>query len=486
MTTADLIKKREEEKNNPQLNATSPLVGAPKPAEGVNMAEARMLGNTPQVDVTTTKPNLNTPLYDAGVSLANVAKDAAINKSTTITSPEYEKFRNEVIGAQQFGVETEEQKKARERRDFIKQGLTGFTDGLTALANLYYTTKWAPNQKQTYQLPALQQQLYKERLERDKKLENFRAWQRAKAEKDADRAYQEGVRKEQQAREDALRAKIWEREDKKAAQNQANLDRAFDYKVEQDALDRETTAKQQEEASKQFWASFGLQKDRLNQKASSSSSSVMHSKNGISILNTKNGFLDVDWKKVDPIAKNQLYNAIPKEIRDKYPLKETEYGEYNEKYATSQMNAAIAEAAITDERIAKWLVDSKAASYQQQEINPIHSNTQSSGTQQASGNSGATDFSKQKRGGGQAKPFDLSQYEIPSSGGAQQTTMANVTPASTKGAPSDAQPTQEDKPKPEGKDRYKAMVISDRNEAEAERKAKEERIRKATEKEPTP
>ena len=45
-------------------------------------------------------------------------------------------------------------------------------------------------------MPELSKRLYAERLERDKKLENFRAWQRAKAEKDADRAYQEKVRAE--------------------------------------------------------------------------------------------------------------------------------------------------------------------------------------------------------------------------------------------------------------------------------------------------
>lgn len=210
MKTADLLKKREEEKNNPQPSVTPTI--APKPVEGANMAEARMLGNGADVPVVKS-PDLNTPLYDAGVTLGDVAKDAIINKTknSPITTPEYEKFRNELIGAQQFGVETEEQKKARERRDFIKQGLTGFTDGLSALANLYYTTKWAPNQKQTYQLPALQQQLYRERLERDKKLENFRAWQRAKAEKDADRAYQEDLfDKKQEAAQKAVdkKAKI--------------------------------------------------------------------------------------------------------------------------------------------------------------------------------------------------------------------------------------------------------------------------------------
>ena len=186
MTTAELIKKREEEKNNPKQPVTPSIMGAPKPVEGLNMAEARMAGNSDASSESSKQP-LNTPLYDAGVSLADVAKEAAIKNP--ITSPEYERFRNEVIGAQQFGVETEEQKKARERRDFIKQGLTGFTEGLSALANLYYTTKGAPSQTLVSQMPELSKRLYAERLERDKKLENFRAWQRAKADKEEERAY---------------------------------------------------------------------------------------------------------------------------------------------------------------------------------------------------------------------------------------------------------------------------------------------------------
>ena len=188
MTTADLIKKREEEKNNP-VQENKPSVSVP-PVQGMNMAQARMHGNgvgDTDMQESSSKPVNTVSLYDDGVNFGNIAKEAAIKN--LITTPEYEKFRNEVIGAQQFGVETPEQAAARERRDYIKQGLTGFTEGLSALANLYYTTKGAPSQKYTSQMPALQERLYRERLERDKKLENFRAWQRSKADKEEERAY---------------------------------------------------------------------------------------------------------------------------------------------------------------------------------------------------------------------------------------------------------------------------------------------------------
>lgn len=196
MTTAELFKKREEEKNNPQLQTAPPVnEQAIKPSEGLNMAEARMAGNVipqPEQTATATNPNpsSNVSLYEIGKQAGNInqAENTLAGKSP-ITTPEYEKFRNEVIAARDFDVETPEQAAARERRDYIKQGLTGLTEGLTSLANLYYTTKWAPNQKITSQMPELQKQLYRERLERDKKLENFRAWQRAKADKEEERAY---------------------------------------------------------------------------------------------------------------------------------------------------------------------------------------------------------------------------------------------------------------------------------------------------------
>lgn len=188
MTTAELIKKREEEQNKPSQEK-KPSVNVP-PVNGMNDAESKTtVTNSQTIDY---KPN-PVSLYEIGKQNASKSIEEAEKMRngtpSPIITPEYEKFRNEVIGAQQFGVETPEQSAARERRDFIKQGLTGFTEGLSALANLYYTTKGAPSQKLTSQMPELSKRLYAERLERNKKLENFRAWQRAKADKEEERAY---------------------------------------------------------------------------------------------------------------------------------------------------------------------------------------------------------------------------------------------------------------------------------------------------------
>ena len=230
MTTAELIKKRAEGQTNPVQPEVQPVFERQSTTMGDNE------GSSTPVE-TVSEPQSNpVSLYEIGKGIKENAsiKPDEVLKSTTlnpIKTPEYEKFRNEIIGANMFGVETEEQKKKRERADFIKQGLTGFTEGLSALANLYYTTKGAPSQKYTSQMPALQERLYRERLERDKKLENFRAWQRDKARRDEERAYQDKVRgeelafRQQQAKENLRRWELEFEEAKKRNANQAELQR---------------------------------------------------------------------------------------------------------------------------------------------------------------------------------------------------------------------------------------------------------------------
>ena len=207
MTTAELIKKREEEKNKPSVSQQSDAL-----KQQVNAAYESKSAPT-ETNALAGNPN-GISLYEVGKANASTGIDKAENsvKNTSpINTKEMEDFRNQVIGVRDFGVETPEQAAARERRDYIKQGLTGLTEGLSSLANLYYTTKWAPNQKIVSQMPVLQQQLYRERLERDKKLENFRAWQRANADKKEESAYQEalfGKKQEAKAKMDAQAAEI--------------------------------------------------------------------------------------------------------------------------------------------------------------------------------------------------------------------------------------------------------------------------------------
>lgn len=345
MTTAELIKKREEEQNKPPQE-TKKSVNVP-PVGGMSMAEARMAVNS---DIPTEPSHpINTPLYDAGVSLANVAKDAAINKikSTPITSPEYERFRNEVVGAQQFGVETPEQAAARERRDFIKQGLTGFTEGLSALANLYYTTKGSPSQKLTSQMPELSKRLYAERLERDKKLENFRAWQRSKADKEEEREYNLNL------------FNIKQEAANKAADKKAKIDAQaaqIKYLRDLNLIDAKQAADLEKMKGK-----FELDKElaKINNGAAMARALVRSGENGgkgsnatIRVPIGDDGQY-AEYRKNDltnPIVISQIYNSLPDDYRvrgkEKVWNQETKSMEYpyDENPSTQKMQEAIGKA----------------------------------------------------------------------------------------------------------------------------------------------
>ena len=383
MTTAELIKKREEEQNKPPQE-TKKSVNVP-PVGGMSMAEARMAGNgvpitetaasEVQAASTTTNP---VSLYEIGKQHAstNIGEVEKMLKGTNvspISTPEYEKFRNEVIGAQQFGVETPEQAEARERRDFIKQGLTGFTEGLSALANLYYTTKGAPSQKLTSQMPELSKRLYAERLERDKKLENFRAWQRAKAEQANERAYKEKLYNQQKEDAEKLRKETNAREDAKAAKTQANLDRQFNYQAERDKLndalkaeEREYTRKRNAKADALAWANLEFQKqkheDTKNGKVTGKGSKSLK----IEPVSTMKGVMDVDYSKINDRNFIQLYNSVPDDIKEKYTFESYD----DDKTREFMMNRAISEALETSNEYADKFEQLGIGTYRAPETKP--------------------------------------------------------------------------------------------------------------------
>lgn len=354
MTTAELIKKREEEQNKPPQETK--FVNVP-PVGGMTMAEARMAGNgvpitetaasEVQAASTTTNP---VSLYEIGKhnATANIKEGENVLKGKTpISTPEYEKFRNEVIGAQQFGVETEEQKKAREKRDFIKQGLTGFTEGLSALANLYYTTKGAPSQKLVSQMPELSKRLYAERLERDKKLENFRAWQRSKADKEEERAYNLNLfnlKQEAAGKAADKKAKI----DAQAAQ--------IKYLRDLGLIDKKQAADLEKMKGK-----FELDKElaKINNSAAMARALVRSGENGgkgsnatIRVPIGDDGQY-AEYRKNDltnPIVISQIYNSLPDDYRvrgkEKVWNQETKSMEYpyDENPSTQKMQEAIGKA----------------------------------------------------------------------------------------------------------------------------------------------
>lgn len=499
MTTAELIKKKEEEKNNPsQSPNTSPF----KPAEGMNMAESRMAGNGVssseiKADVPATgKTDNRVSLYEVGKNSGgtNIGEAEKMLKGNVspITTPEYEKFRNEVIGAQQFGVEIPEQAEARERRDFIKQGLTGFTDGLTALANLYYTTKWAPNQKLVSQMPELSKRLYAERLERDKNLENFRAWQRAKADKAEDRAYQEKVTADTRAYQDAIRneqaaenRRRWEYTTQKQEEATAKADARYEdeqaYKREQDALANKHRTAQLAETQRYHNAMI---ENRANGNKSGSGKLLRIQKpNGEPMVFRKD---DLE----NGVNLAYIYNSLPDDykVRDKNDILNSKEGEDGEIiYPISKNPTKYEMMTAIGSALQSGAIQEIAEDIQVGSTNPIHSNTQQ-GSAQANveqKNSGGSKWDSYDITDGKKAGTDFSKQKRPSKRGTEEQTtpsqMSNVSAESVPNAPTiQHTPSDSESNKPKGIDRYKAMVDKDNKESESERKAKEERIKRVS------
>lgn len=380
MKTADLIKKKEEEKTSSLSGGSSSSTSSGNPFEGKSMGEARMAGNnvtppsgTSTTDVQATSTTASVPpvggmsmaearMAGNGISLYQDGVDKSNNTtSQKVDSKAVDEFYK-TLNPQDFGVETEEQKKARERRDFIKQGLTGFTEGLSALANLYYTTKGAPSQTLVSQMPELSKRLYAERLERDKKLENFRAWQRAKAEKDADRAYQEKVRAEDLAfRQDQAKENLrrWQLEFDEAVKRNATQEelRRLELNLRQAQQEFDNTVKQQTLAETKRH-NIAMETNAAEKISGSSTGSKKGAK--MATINTPKGAMDVDFGRVNETTLNQLYQRVPKDVKAMYELDVLD----DDKVRQSKMRQAIDHALQSSEGFSDWFQIAGLGSYQ--------------------------------------------------------------------------------------------------------------------------
>lgn len=406
MTTAELIKKRQEEKDKPlKENPTSftSMTTKPDPSniegmktsgdDSVNQQVAQDLNHAyeieRQIDANEGKqgavkvsqagkealmqrPDDAISLYEIGKNTAGIksVKDMA---ASPLKTPEYDDFRKQVIGEKHFGVESEEDAAKRERRDYIRQGLTGLTEGLSALANLYYTTKWAPNQKFNSQMPALQQRLYQERIERDKKLENFRNWQRGEAAKDAERAFQEKLFNKRQQAANKAAEREWEYKADQAKENLRRWKAEFDAAEKRHASDAELKRikLEMDKAQQEFDNNYRKQtlaETQRHNKAMEYNASIKNNNSGtgskkntkIAVIDTPKGPMDVDFGKVNESTLNQLYKKVPEEIKEQYEPDMLD----DEKTRQNKMRQAIDRALLEDESMADWLEDAGVGVYQ--------------------------------------------------------------------------------------------------------------------------
>ena len=299
---------------------------------------------------------------EPSISLADYAKVPDIYEPESRYKERYDNFYNEVIGARDFGVETEEQRKKREHGDAIRLGFAGLTDGLSALANLYYTTKGAPPQQisgaGTNQLV---KDLYNERMERDRNLQRFRDYTRAKADKKEDEDYKEGLLRIKNEYEDrkennrfAQQIALQSLKDKNAAKraeqghkNDMDLEEAKQgNRVKLAGINNDAAARRSS-------ASNASAERRAEFRAANSSSG---NNSTIRVPIGKSGEY-AEYRKSDftsPVIISQIYNSLPEEyaVRDKkMRTRKKEGSDKYERYypivdspSTQQMQEAIGKA----------------------------------------------------------------------------------------------------------------------------------------------
>ena len=483
MTTAELLKKREEERNKPLLEDTKPsftsMTEKPDPnnIEGMkagmsnaergelvkdyhyaketerNMDAAALDPNAVKVseagkEALMERPKEGVSLYDIGKSFQGSANKAMATANTSpLKTPEYDDFRKQVIGEKHFGVESEEDAAKRERRDYIRQGLTGLTEGLSALANLYYTTKWAPNQKLVSQMPALQQRLYQERMERDKKLENFRKWQRGQAEKDADRAFQERLLNKRQEAEAKKEEREWAYRTKQAEENLRRWEAEFKAAQERHASDAELKKIQLQMQQAQQEFDNNLKKQQLaetirHNKTTEYNTSVRNGTSGtggkkntkMAVIKTPKGAMDVDYGRINETTLNQLYNSVPEDIKAQYATDVLD----DEKTKQDKQRKAIDHALQESQGFADWFEIAGLGTYQ----NKDQGNTAGGKVDYSKYKTGQTNAGTAQQTTAQSEPPvytpTMSQEQIDAATPKDGQTNASVTETQTPGTQFDA------------------------------------------------
>lgn len=215
--------------------------------------QALVPGHTQQNE---TNPSFGVTRPDNRISLADVSKTPDL----VTPGKDFVGRMNDLydtITAAKHGVETPEQKAAREKREAIKLGYGSLIDGISSLANLFYTTKWAPNQKTQGITPKLIQDLKQDRMRRDTNLQRFRDYIRQKAEKGEDRAWQvEFWEKKNRAQQERQKEKLANDYDIASRKLEVQIAKnASDAEISKAKLELEKAAQKVKEA--QGWARIG-------------------------------------------------------------------------------------------------------------------------------------------------------------------------------------------------------------------------------------
>lgn len=219
-----------------------------------------------------------------------------------------------------YTPETPEEKAKRERKEKWDKTSAAIGDGISALANLYFTTKGAPNSYDGQNtMSERTRQLY-DKLDKDRK-ENDRwylNYYMNAAKMDADDAYRRG--RDKVADDRYEENKNYTRDRQATLDEEARQQREYQNKrqAERDAAQDANTQWQHEFQEKQANRqqanadrSFKLQKESYNRQLQKENPTI-----GFALGNGRKA--NIKKQDINPQNVSYVYNKLPKEVRDQY------------------------------------------------------------------------------------------------------------------------------------------------------------------------
>lgn len=215
-----------------------------------------------------------------------------------------------------YTPETAEERAKRERKEKWDKTAAAIGDGISALANLYYTTKGAPNSYDgTKSMSERTRQLY-DKINNDRK-ENDRWYlnhfmNAAKMDDEAKR-YKEQL--DYRDKQDAIKKEQYEegiahRNEREAVQD-ANTKWQQDFQQSNADWQHANTEQQQAEQKRQFWAKHNLSVQNYKRQLEKENEPV-----NFVLGNGKTATVKKQNINIQNVS--YVYNKLPKEVRDQY------------------------------------------------------------------------------------------------------------------------------------------------------------------------
>lgn len=204
-----------------------------------------------------------------------------------------------------YTPETAEERAKRERKEKWDKTAAAIGDGISALANLYYTTKGAPNSydgknSMSERTRQLYDKLDKDRKENDRWYLNY-YMNAAKMDEEAKR-YKDQI--DYRDKQDAIKKEQYEEgiahRNAREAVHDANTKWLQQFQE-----------KQADEKNKQFWASHNLSVKNYNRQLERENPTI-----GFALGNGQKA--NIKKQNINPQNVSYVYNKLPKEVREQY------------------------------------------------------------------------------------------------------------------------------------------------------------------------